>query len=285
VVAGEDLAQSDPDQTRVIEALGALDLLVVQDPFLCETARLADVVLPAATVLEQDGTFTNGERRIQRVRAAVAPPADARQDWRTIVEIAARLGHRWSYGAPADVMTEIARAAPALFGGVSYERLDGDGLQWPCRAADEPGTSRLHVDGFLRGRGRITTVDHLASPEHDVDGYPYLLVTGRVLHHYNVGTMTRRTPQSELVADDALEVHPQDATRAGIGDGELVRVESRWGQTLVVARHSERVAPGNLFLSFHFPETHANRLVGPHHDPMSHCPAYKVTAVRIARST
>jgi formate dehydrogenase major subunit len=183
------------------------------------------------------------------------------------------------------VMLEIAAVAPNLFGGVRYERLDRDGLQWPCRDATDPGTQRLHVDGFLRGKGRLVALDHLAGPEDDVPGFPYLLITGRLLHHYNVGTMTRRTPQSELVPGDALEIHPSDGLRESIADGARVQVESRWGAIEVTARHSERVAPGTVFLSFHFPETHANRIVGPHHDPMSKCPAYKVTAVRMIHAT
>ena len=283
-IQGEDVAQSDPQEEHVLEALDRLDFLVVQELFLTETARRADLVLPAASTLENDGTYTNGERRVQRVRPTRAPPGEARPDWEAVRDVAARLGASWSYSGPGDVMDEIAAVAPDLFGGIGYDRLDGDGLQWPCPDRDHPGTAVVHADGFLRGKGKLVSVDYAPSPEHGVEGYPYLLVTGRVLDHYNVGTMTRRTPQSELVGEDLLELHPSDAGREGIRDGDRVDVESRWGRTTITARRSRRVAPGTLFVSFHFPETHTNRLTGPHLDPEAGCPQYKATAVRLVRS-
>jgi formate dehydrogenase alpha subunit len=278
---GQDLAQSDPDQDRVLEALRSLDLLIVQDLFMSETARLAHLILPAAGALEQEGTFTNGERRIQLVRPAVAPPGEARPDWRVVRDVALALGAEWPYGSPAEVMDEIANVAPHLFGGVAYERLGGDGLQWPCPSRDHPGTATLHAERFMRGRGRLVAVDFEPAPEHDVEGFPFLLMTGRVLEQYNVGTMTRRTPVSALAPADVLEINPDDARDAGVAEGQPVRLESRWGETVAPARLSSRVAPGTLFLSFHFPHTHTNRLVGPHLDPHSACPGYKVTAVRL----
>jgi formate dehydrogenase alpha subunit len=281
-IQGEDVAQSDPDETRVREALAALDLLVVQELFPSETCRYAHLVLPAAGALEQDGTFTNGERRIQRVRPATPPPGEARPDWEAVRDVARALGEDWRYDHPSEVMDEVARVAPHLFGGVSYQRLGIQGLQWPCPDPDHPGTARVHADRFLRGRGQLVCIDHVESPERTGGGYPYLMITGRVLHHYNVGTMTRRTPSRDLVERDVLEVHPEDAEREGIPDGALVRVESRWGATRVHVRRSQRVTRGSVFLSFHFPETHANRLTGAHLDPLSKCPEYKVTAVRLA---
>jgi predicted molibdopterin-dependent oxidoreductase YjgC len=164
---------------------------------------------------------------------------------------------------------------------VSYARLEGEGLQWPCPTADHPGTPTVHAAGFLRGRAQLVAVDFRASPEHAVPGFPYLLITGRVLQHYNVGSMTRRTPSRELASDDRLEIHPEDAARHGLADGAETGIESRWGASRVRIRLTERVPPGTLFLSFHYPETHTNRLVGPHLDPQSHCPEYKVTAVRL----
>ncbi len=280
-IQGEDVAQSDPYQSHVIEALAALDLLVVQELFFSETARHAHLVLPAAGALEQEGTFTNAERRIQLVRPALSPPGEARPDWEVVRDVAVAMGARWSYRGPGDVMDEIAQLAPHLFGGVSYARLEGDGLQWPCPRPDHPGTTTVHAAGFIRGRGRLVAVDYTPSPELGVEGYPFLLITGRVLDHYNVGTMTRRTPSRELAPADVLEIHPQDAARHGVADGAAVEVESRWGGVTVAARFSRRVAPGTVFLSFHYPETHANRLVGPHVDPQSRCPEYKVTAVRV----
>jgi predicted molibdopterin-dependent oxidoreductase YjgC len=281
-IQGEDVVQSDPHESHVIDALSRLDFLVVQEIFPSETSRYAHLLLPAAGVLEQDGTFTNAERRIQRVRAALPPPGLARPDWLAIRDAARALGAAWHYAHPGEVMDEVAALAPHLFGGVRYDRLEGDGLQWPCPRPEHPGTASLHADGFVRGRGRLTAVDYAPSSEHGVAGYPYLLVTGRLLHHYNVGTMTRRTPQRELVAEDALEIDPSDARREGIEDGALVWLESRWGGIRVRARRSTRVAQGTLFLTFHYPETHANRVTGPARDPESQCPQYKATAVRLA---
>jgi len=280
-IQGEDAAQSDPSQDRVIASLEALELLVVQDLFLTETGRRAHLVLPAAGWLENDGTFTNGERRIQRVRPALPPPGDARPDWEAVRDLANALGAGWEYPDPAAVMDEIAQIAPALFGGVAYTRLDGDGLQWPCPFPDHPGTARVHADGFAMGRAQLAPLEFVPSPEHDVEGFPFTLITGRVLDHYNVGTMTRRTPNQELVDHDAIVIHPDDAAAAGIEDGAPVEIESRHGRTVAPAQRSDRVAAGTLFMSFHQPESHTNRLVGPQVDPVSKCPEYKVTAVRL----
>ena len=278
---GEDMVQSDPNETLVREALSNLDFLVVQDLFLCETARYAHVILPAAGALEQEGTFTNGERRIQHIRPAVTAPGAARPDWEAICDVAMNMGANWNYQDPGAVMDEIARVAPHFFGGVSYNRLQGDGLQWPCPAVEHPGTVTVHADHFIRGKGQLVALDYLPSPEHGVAGYPFLLITGRLLEHYNVGTMTRRTPNQVLVAEDVLEIHPADANRENISDGEQVNLESRWGSTQVKAKKSRRIAPGTLFLSFHYPETHTNRITGPHLDPQSKCPQYKAVAVRL----
>jgi predicted molibdopterin-dependent oxidoreductase YjgC len=282
-VQGEDLAQSDPHQSQVLKALERLELLVVQELFLTETARRAHLILPAASVLEQDGTFTNGERRIQRLRPALPPPGQARPDWRVIRDAGVALGLDWSYPSAADVLDEIAQAAPALFGGVSAARLEGDGLQWPCPSADHPGTPRLHVERFARGRAELVAHRYRESPEGDVAGFPFTLVTGRVRDQYNVGTMTRRTPLNQLAPCDWLELAPGDFDRLGLRDGETVRVSSRWGETRVAARRSARIVPGTCFLSFHHPESHTNRLTGPQRDPGSGCPEYKVTAVRVER--
>jgi formate dehydrogenase major subunit len=278
---GEDVAQSDPHESEVLKALERLDLVIVQDLFLCETTKYAHVVLPSAGCLEQEGTFTNGERRIQHVRPAVSAPGSARPDWLAVMQVARALGAGWSYDSPAAVMNEIASVAPQLFGGVRYHRLDPDGLQWPCPDPDHPGTSTVHAGGFMRGKGKLVSIDYEPSPEHGVGGYPYLLVTGRLLEHYNVGTMTRRSGLGALVPDDRLEIHPQDARRDAVSDGSTVRVESRWGSIEVTARHSARIAPGTLFLTFHFPGTHTNRITGPTLDPQSNCPQYKATAVRL----
>lgn len=282
-VQGEDIAQSDPNQTHAIAAIEKLDLLVVQDLFLCETAKYAHLVLPAASVFEQEGTFTNGERRIQHVLPAVEPPGEAQPDWQIVIALANALGASWSYETPAEVMDEIARVAPHLFGGVSYERLEGDGLQWPCPAPDHAGTACVHTDGFLRGKGKLVAIDYVPTPEQTESAYPYLLITGRILEHYNVGTMTRRTPNRQLVETDVLELHPDDADALGIDAGDTLHVASRWGETRVPASITERIARGTAFLSFHDPDSHTNRLTSPHVDPQSKCPEYKVTAVRIEK--
>ena len=284
-IQGEDVAQSDPNERHVHSALSALELLVVQELFLSETARYAHLVLPAAGVLEQDGTFTNGERRIQRVRAVVPPPGEARADWDATQAVANALGANWSYASPGAVMDEVARIAPTLFGGVSYSRLDGDGLQWPCPDAGHPGTATVHADGFVRGRGRLMTLPYVPTAEQRSADYPLMLTTGRVLQHYNVGTMTRRTPHRELEDADYLEINPQDAAAGGIDDGAWVQITSRYGQTVVRSRITGRVTPGLLFLSFHFPESHTNALTSSRGDPESRCPEYKVTAVRIRAVT
>ncbi len=279
---GEDVAQSDPNQTHVLEALKSLELLVVQEMFFSETARFAHLVLPAAGVFEQEGTFTNGERRIQLVRPAVPPPGEARADWEVIRDVANAMGAHWTHETPSDVMDEIAQVAPNLFGGISYGRLEPDGLQWPCPSANHPGTATVHSNGFLRGKGRLVALDYVPSPEHSQSDYPFLLITGRALEHYNVGTMTRRTPNRSLLPADFLEIHSADAERHGIQDGQMVEVRSRWGSTQASARVTDRVSPGTLFLTFHFPETHTNVLTSPYVDPQSKCPEYKLTAVAIA---
>jgi len=280
-IQGEDVAQSDPNERHVLEALDALELLIVQEMFLTETARRAHVVFPAAGYLEHDGTFINGERRVQRVRRAVLPPEGARPDWEVVQDVATRLGANRVFESPAVVMDEISELAPRLFGGVSYARLEGNGLQWPCPSPDHPGTRSVHVEGFLRGKGNLVAIEYEPSPEHGVADYPWMLVTGRVLHHYNVGTMTRRTPQQDLEPDDRLEIHPSDAESLGLGADGAIRVESRWGEIEVPIRITRRVPAGIVFLSFHQPGSHTNRVVGPHLDPSSRCPQYKATAVRL----
>ena len=279
-IQGEDIAQSECEEDRVVRALEKMELVVVQDLFFCESARYAHLVLPAAAVLEQSGTFTNGERRIQLVHAAVKPIGEARSDWEVVRDVAIAMGHAWNYADPSQVMDEIALAAPASFGGVSYDRLIGDGLQWPCPDRTHPGTATVHADGFVRGRGVLACVDYEPNPEHATDSYPLTLITGRVLQHYNVGTMTRRTPNRDLVSADVLQINAQDAAAMHICEGGNVHVESRWGQVQVPAHVSPSVPQGVVFLSFHFAQSHTNRLLGPHLDPVSRCPNFKVTAVR-----
>jgi formate dehydrogenase alpha subunit len=280
-IQGEDIVQSEPNETHVREALANLDFLIVQELFFSETCQYADLIFPACAALEQEGTFTNGERRIQHVHPAVPAPGEARPDWLVIRDVALRMGANWKHNSPADIMDEIAQVAPDYFGGISYSRLHSDGLQWPCPTPDHPGTGTLHESLFMCGKGKLACIDYSQSPENGIAGYPFLLVTGRLLEHYNVGTMTRRTPNQLMVYEDVLSIHPEDAVSCNIIDGQRVKLISRWGSTIVTACSSRRMAPGTLFLSFHFPETHANRITGPHHDPQSKCPQYKAIAVRV----
>jgi predicted molibdopterin-dependent oxidoreductase YjgC len=198
--------------------------------------------------------------------------------------MAAALDRPWAYSSAAGVMDEIARVAPEHFGGVSHDRLSADGLQWPCPRADHPGTATVHAERFVRGQARLSAIDYVPSPEQTDDAYPYLLITGRRLEQFNVGTMTRRSPNLELAPTDLLDIHPDDAADEGLANGERVEVVSRWGAARVPVRYSAVVLPGTLFATFHDPATHVNRLTSPYSDPQSKCPEYKVTAVCIRRA-
>jgi len=282
-VMGENPMLSDPDTTRVEEALRALDFLVVQDIFLTETARLADVVLPAAASAEKDGTFTNTDRRVQRVRQAVEPPGSARADWRIICQVAERMGTPMSYPGPAAIMDEIAALTP-IYGGITHGRLDRQSLQWPCPTGDHPGTPILHRQRFTRGKGRFHPVEFIPARELPDAEYPLLLSTGRLLQHFHTGSMSRRSAVlDEIVPSGAIEIHPQDAAKLGVSDGQCVTVESRRGHIEIAARVTERVAPGSVFLSFHFSEAPANRLTIAALDSVAKIPEFKVCAVRVKR--
>jgi predicted molibdopterin-dependent oxidoreductase YjgC len=277
---GEDVVQTDPDSNRTREALESLELLVVQEIFLSETAQLAHVVLPGASALEKDGTFTNGERRIQRVRRALDPPGEARADWEILCALMAATGYPQRLRHPGELWQEIGQVAP-IFAGVSYPRLEGDGLQWPVVSVDHPGTTLLHGESFPRGRASLQRVEYLPSPGL---GPGLTLLTGRRLEHYNTGTMTRRTDNLKLATEDPLEIHPDDARARGIADGDPVVITSANGEARARARVTERVSAGTLFLSFHFPETGTNRLTGEVRDRITGCPEYKVTAVEVRKA-
>ncbi len=288
-VFGEDIAQTDPNTLHVERALRSLELLVCQEIFLSETAKLAHVVLPGSAFLEKTGTFTNAERRIQLVQAAATPPGEARQDFAILTELSRRLGYEMPTKTPSEVMDEMARLSPEL-AGVSYARLGRQGLQWPVPHEGHPGT-RILFEGERDGRkfdtpsgkARLTAVDW-APPGEEIDReFPFVLVTGRQLAHYNAGTMTRRTANLELHPSDLAEVHPDDAARLGIEDGDEVEVASRRGAIRTFAKLTTRVAPGNLFLSFHFPEVRVNVLTSGNADAATKCPEYKVSAVRLAK--
>lgn len=287
-ITAEDVAQSDPNTGHVVAALDSLDFLIVQEIFMNETAKHADLVLPGATFLEKDGTFVNSDRRIQRVRRVVPPLKGCLPDGDIVQEVALRMGADLGFGTPPDpakVMEEISRLSPN-WGGVSYERLERPGafLQWPCRSPEDPGTSIVHKGGrFLRGKGLFHPTPWKGPAETPDEEYPFFLTTGRQLFHYNVGTMTRRTPVVELAAAsrERLRIHPVDAERLGVRNGERVRVLSRRGEVEVEAEVEGSVKPGTVFMTFHFPETRTNLLLSSAADEFTGCPEYKVSAVRI----
>jgi formate dehydrogenase alpha subunit len=284
-VFGEDIAQTDPDTARVEAVMDACELVVSQEIFLSRTAERADVVLPGASFLEKDGTFVNFDRRFQRVRPALEPPGDAHTDFDVIRMVAEGLDCDLGCPSPADAMRELASLAP-LYAGISFERLDREGpLHWPCRSADDPGEAVLYRDGFAtpNGRAQLAAKPYLPPGEQPDESYPFILVTGRRLVHYNAGTMTRRTDNLRLLEAERVEVNPSDAERLGVADGDTVAVRSRRGDVTLAADVTERVAQGELFMSFHFPEALANSLTSESVDDVTSCPEYKVTAVQLTR--
>ena len=282
-VQGEDIAQSDPNTTHVTAALAAMDLVVVQDLFLNETAAFAHVFLPGTSFLEKDGTFTNAERRINRVRP-VMPPRTGKHEWQVACDLAAAMGYPMSYATAADIMDEIAALTPT-FAGVSFELLDRVGsVQWPCTPEQPLGTPVMHVDRFVRGEGRFIPTPFVPTLERSTRRFPLLLTTGRILSQYNVGAQTRRTSNIEWHEEDVLDIHEADAQVRGIGDGSWVRLASRVGETVMRARLSDRVPPGVVYTTFHYPQSGANVVTTELSDWATNCPEYKVTAVEVSPS-
>jgi formate dehydrogenase major subunit len=282
-IIGYDVAQTDPNLKKVHQALRNVEFLVVQDLFMSETAKFAHLVLPGASFLEKDGTFTNLERRIQRIRKAVDPPNGILPDWQVVCEVATRMGYPMAYSHPSEIMDEIARLTP-IFAGVSYDRLESHaGLQWPVLSAAHPGTSLMHHETFPKGKARFVGVDYLPPGESPNKDYPFVLTTGRILQHYNCGAQTRRTEIMHIVDADVLEMHPSDATTLAFREGEIVRLVSARGEAVLPLVLSERVLPGHLFTSFHFPASDVNELLSSSADESSKCPEYKVSAVRVER--
>jgi formate dehydrogenase major subunit len=280
-VFGEDIAQTDPDIAHVEQALENLEFLVCQEIFENETTRYADVVLPASAFLEKSGTFINAERRFQLVEPAIDPPGGARTDFDIIMTVSRMLGHDMGWETPWDALDEIARLTPE-YGGVSKERIGRGGQQWPIRA-DGTDSPTLYDQYFDRpgGKGAFAALPYKAPGDAPDREFPLVLVTGRVLQHYNAGTMTRRTGNAELVDRDWLEIHPDDAERLWISDGDTVSIRSRVGRTELSARVTDRIERGHVFTSFHFPETRTNLLVGQSADVNTSCPEYKVVAVDV----
>lgn len=294
-IIGENPMTSDPDLNHVRYSLQKTEFIVSQDIFLTETGQYTDVILPAASFVEKDGTVTNTERRIQRVRRAIAPPGEAQSDAWIVSELAKRMmalgtaspspdaPHAgWDYASVTDIMHEINQLTP-IYAGVSYARLAaGDQLQWPVLSTDHPGTPILHVGAFSRGLGLFVGADHVPPAELPDDEYPLMLTTGRVLYHWHGGEMTRRAKGlGEVYPEALIEINPKDAARAGVGDDMLMKVSSRRGEIVAKAQVTDRVEPGLIFATFHFPDSAANFLTNPALDPTAKIPEFKVCAVRV----
>src|SRR5499426_1203210 len=282
-IQGEDILQSDPDTKHVSAGLEAMECVVVQDLFLNETARFAHVFLPGSTFLEKDGTFTNAERRIQRVRKVMSPK-NGYADWEITLMLSKALGYEMSYSHPSEIMDEIAHLTPG-FAHVSYKMLDERGsVQWPCNDKAPEGSPIMHVNGFVRGKGKFIITEYVATDEKTGPRFPLLLTTGRILSQYNVGAQTRRTHNSVWHAEDLLEIHPHDAELRGVRDGDWVKLASRAGETTLRAVVTDKVAPGVVYTTFHHPDTQANVITTDYSDWATNCPEYKVTAVQISPS-
>ncbi|VTU29324.1 formate dehydrogenase subunit alpha [Variovorax sp. PBL-E5] len=280
---GEDIVQSDPDTQHVAAAMMAMECIVVQDIFLNETAKYAHVLLPGSSFLEKDGTFTNAERRISRVRKIV-PPLGGWGDWEVTMKLSNALGYPMNYTHPSEIMDEIAALTPT-FSGVSFDKIErmGGSVQWPCNESSPDGTPTMHVGRFVRGKGRFLITQYVASDEKVTRKFPLLLTTGRILSQYNVGAQTRRTENNQWHAEDVLEIHPHDAEERGIRHGDWVGIQSRVGDTVLHADATERVRPGVVYTTFHFPESGANVITTDNSDWATNCPEYKVTAVQVTR--
>jgi formate dehydrogenase major subunit len=283
-IEGEDIAQSDPDTQHVTAALSAMECIMVQDLFFNETAKYAHVFLPGSSFLEKDGTFTNAERRISRVRKVMAPKAGY-ADWEITQKLAQAMGYPMNYGHASQIMDEIARLTPT-FHGVSFEKIDRLGsIQWPCNEEHPQGTPVLHVDEFVRGKGRFMLTEYVPTSEKVNAEHPLILTTGRILSQYNGGTQTRRTANVMWYDEDRLEIHPHDAEERGVTDGDWVGIRSRSGDTVLRAMISERMQPGVVYTTFHFPGSGANVITTENSDWATNCPEYKVTAVQVTRVT
>jgi predicted molibdopterin-dependent oxidoreductase YjgC len=282
-VMAENPAMSDPDLNHAREALKRAEFLVVADVFMTETTELADVVLPGVSIAEKDGTITNTERRVQRIRKAVEPVGESKPEWQIICELAQKMGYHMSYDNPGEIMEEIAKLTPS-YGGMHYNRLDKEGLQWPCLDDNHLGTKYLHKDKFSRGKGKFSVVEFKEAAELPDEEYPLLLTTGRVLYHFHTGTVTRRSKGlNEIYPDALVEISPHDAAELKIKNGEFVEVSSRRGKIKAKAKVTEKSGRGEVFISFHFKEAAANLLTNAALDPIAKIPEYKVCAIKIKK--
>jgi len=284
-LVGENPLLSDPNANHTEEIFEKLEFLVVQDIFMSETAQLADVVLPAATFAEKDGTFTNTERRVQLVRKALEPVGDCQPDWWITCQIGHRMGSGgFNFNHPSEIFDEIATLTPS-YGGISYRRLENESLQWPCPTEDHPGTPILHTTMFSRGKGKFVPLEYKPSMELPDDEYPMILTTERSLYHYHTGTITRKVKGlNKLRSEELVAISPVDADTLGISDGEMVKVISRRGEVKARAKVTDVSPVGVISMTFHFAESPTNRLTNPAFDPVSKIPEFKVCAVRVERN-
>jgi formate dehydrogenase alpha subunit len=283
-VVGENPVVSDPDVTHVKKALEKVELLVVQDIFLTATAELADVVLPGVCFAEKEGTFSNTERRVSRVRQAVEPRGDVKQDWQIIQEVSSRFGYQMAYDNPEQIFDEMTSLTPS-YGGMTYARLEGQGLQWPCPTPEHPGTPVLHVGKIARGKGLFHAIDFKPPAEIVDDEYPFWLSTGRVFAHYHTGTMTRNSPTLDNeIKEGLLELNEEDAAALSVKEGDFVKISSRRGEIEAKAHVTKRIGKGSVFIPFHFIESCANILTNTAHDPICKIPELKVCAVKVAKA-
>jgi len=283
-IMAENPAMSEPDLNHAREALKRTEFLVVSDIFMTETAEFADVILPGVTIAEKDGTLTNTERRVQRVKKAIEPIGEAKQEWRIISELAQKMSYNMNYNSPAEIMEEIAKLTP-IYGGISYERLEKDGLQWPCIDVDHTGTKYLHKGKFSRGKGKFSAVEFKEAAELPDKEYPLLFTTGRVLYHFHTGTITRRSKGLDEICPEAfVEINPRDAKELKIENEDIIEVTSRRGTIKAKAQITEKSGKGVVFMSFHFHEAAANLLTNAALDPVAKIPEYKVCAVKIKKA-
>jgi len=282
-IIGENPLVSDPDLNHAEKALANLDFLVVQDIFLSDTAKFADVVLPSASFAEKDGTFTNTERRVQRVRKAINPPGNSHQDWEIVCDLSSRMGYPMAYRDSEAIMEEIGRVTPS-YGGITYTRLEKEAIHWPCLTAEHPGTPRLHAGKFTRGLGLFHAIDYIPPAELPDSDYPLFLTTGRVLYHFHTGTMTMQSKGlNDLIPECFVEISREDAHNYEIKEGDLLKVSSRRGDIRARARISSQAIKGTIFIPFHFAKAAANRLTNAALDPIAKIPEFKVCAVRIEK--
>jgi formate dehydrogenase major subunit/formate dehydrogenase alpha subunit len=284
-IIGENPMISDPDLNHAKQSLENLEFLVVQDIFLTETAEKADVVLPAASFAEKEGTFVNTERKVQRVRRAIRSPGEAREDWKILCDLSDRMGYPMNYGIAKDIMKEIAEVTPS-YCGINYDRIEADGIHWPCPSIDHPGTPCLHVDQFTCGLGIFHAIDYIPPAEVADENYPMFLTTGRVLYHYHTGTMTMKTEGlNELAPDCFVEISDKDANAYAITEGDTLKIASRRGEIEAKARISDIAVDGTIFIPFHYAQAAANVLTNGALDPVAKIPEFKVCAVSLSKTT